>query len=176
LTTELCEMSRQRAALELSGVEESIKPATYNTQSLLKFGAILAGVALLWFLVSATILQAILHTSTPSLAVALWGSLTDTVTAPQLLGYIGCGAVLAAIVFTLSVVAVPLMIDRHASATEAMWTSVRVTFSNLPAMLVWAALIVCLTALGFITLLFGMVVVAPLLGHATWHAYRDLVR
>jgi uncharacterized membrane protein len=84
--------------------------------------------------------------------------------------------VLAGVVFTLSVVAVPLIIDRHASASEAMWTSVRVTFANLPAMLVWAGLIVTLTALGFVTLLFGMVIIAPLLGHATWHAYRDLVR
>jgi uncharacterized membrane protein len=42
-------------------------------------------------------------------------------------------------------------------------------------MIVWAALIVALTAVGFAPFLLGMVVVAPLLGHATWHAYRDLV-
>jgi uncharacterized membrane protein len=68
------------------------------------------------------------------------------------------------------------MIDRHATATEAMAASLKATFWNLPAMIVWSALIVGLTALGFATLLVGMVVVAPLLGHATWHAYRDLVR
>ena len=48
-------------------------------------------------------------------------------------------------------------------------------FANLPAMIVWALLIVGLTAVGFLTLLVGMVVVAPLLGYATWHAYRDLI-
>jgi uncharacterized membrane protein len=42
-------------------------------------------------------------------------------------------------------------------------------------MLLWAALIVGITAIGFLTLLIGMVVIAPLLGYATWHAYRDLV-
>jgi uncharacterized membrane protein len=84
--------------------------------------------------------------------------------------------VFAVIVFTVSVVAVPLIIDRHATATEAIWASLRCTLRNLPAMLVWGALIVGLTALGFLTLLVGMVVIAPLLGHATWHAYRDLVR
>jgi uncharacterized membrane protein len=42
-------------------------------------------------------------------------------------------------------------------------------------MLIWSALIVALTAFGFVTLLLGMVVVAPLLGHASWHAYRDLI-
>jgi uncharacterized membrane protein len=51
----------------------------------------------------------------------------------------------------------------------------KVTFWNLPAMIVWAAMIVVLTIIGFIPFLFGMIVVAPLLGHATWHAYKDLV-
>jgi uncharacterized membrane protein len=51
-----------------------------------------------------------------------------------------------------------------------------VVAANPLAMLVWAALIVSLTAIGFATLLFGMIVLIPLLGHATWHAYRDLVR
>jgi uncharacterized membrane protein len=91
-----------------------------------------------------------------------------------LLGYVGCGAVLAGIVFAMSVVAVPLIIDRHASASEAMRASIRATLANLPAMLVWAGLIVGLTVIGFVTLLLGMVLIAPLLGYATWHAYRDL--
>jgi len=88
---------------------------------------------------------------------------------------VGCGAVLAVIVFVMSVVAVPLIIDRHAGASDAIRASLRATLFNLPAMLVWAALIVGLTVLGFVTLLVGMVFVAPLLGYATWHAYRDLV-
>jgi uncharacterized membrane protein len=143
---------------------------------LLQFGAILAAIAVIWFVASAAMLQTVFHTSVPSLAAALWGSSADVMSRSQLLGYIASGAVLAAIVFVLSVVAVPLIIDRHATAMDAMWISIRVTLANLPAMLVWAALIVLLTALGFITLLVGMVVVAPLLGHATWHAYRDLAR
>jgi uncharacterized membrane protein len=73
-------------------------------------------------------------------------------------------------------VAVPLIIDRNASAMDAIVASIKATLLNLPAMIVWSALIVALTALGFVTLLVGMVVVAPLLGHATWHAYRDLIR
>ena len=69
----------------------------------------------------------------------------------------------------------PLIIDRQASASEAMRTSLRAVLANLPVMLVWAVLIVGLTAIGFVTLLVGMVIVAPLLGYATWHAYRDLI-
>jgi len=51
-----------------------------------------------------------------------------------------------------------------------------VTWRDFPAMVVWAALIVLLVAFGFVTFLLGMIVVFPLLGHATWHAYDDLVR
>src|SRR5207237_9471302 len=108
--------------------------------------------------------------------VSRWrcGGSTNVDTA-QILGYVGCGAVLAVIVFLMSVVAVPLIIDRHASASDAIRASVRATLTNLPAMLVWAVLIVALTVLGFVTLPVRMVIVAPLLGYATWHAYRDLI-
>ncbi len=175
MTTQLCELSRRREPAQPL-VEESPQPATRDSRSLFRFGALLGSLTLIWFIASAAMLQTVLHASTPSLGVALWGSFTDAMSRPELIGYIVSGAILAAIVFSLSVVAVPLIIERHASATDAMWTSVRVTFANLPAMLVWAALIVAVTTLGFITLLIGMIVVAPLLGHATWHAYRDLVR
>lgn len=175
MTTELCELSRRRE-MQQPAADASQQPPIRDSRSLFRFGAILGLLALIWFIASATMLQTVLHASTPSLGVALWGSFTDALSRPELLGYVVSGAVLAAVVFTLSVVAVPLIIDRHASATDAMWTSIRVTFANIPAMLVWAGLIVAVTALGFVTLLIGMVVVAPLLGHATWHAYRDLVR
>jgi uncharacterized membrane protein len=176
MTTELCELSRRRERQAMSTGDEAPQTPTRHATSLLQFGGILATIALVWFVASATMLQAIDHTPAPSLAVVLWGSLADAVTGPQLLTYLVSGAVLAAIVFTLSVVAVPLIIDRGASAMDAIWTSIRATGANIPAMLVWAALIVCVTAVGFITLLIGMVVVVPLLGHATWHAYKDLVR
>ena len=135
----------------------------------------LAAIVVVWFVASEVMFRTILHTSGPSLDVALWGGVTNAANRPEILGYIGSGAVLAAVVFALSVVTVPMMIDRNASASEAMWASVRVTMRNLPAMLVWSVLIVALTAIGFLTMLIGMIVLVPLLGHATWHAYRDLI-
>ncbi|HUJ53754.1 MAG TPA: DUF2189 domain-containing protein, partial [Steroidobacteraceae bacterium] len=141
---------------------------------LMHFGGVLALIAVLWFVLSAMLLESVLSASVPSLAVALWGG-SSLLTPSQLLGYIAVGGVLAAVVFAVSVVAVPVIIDRHASAADAIRASLRATFANLPAMIVWALLIVGLTAVGFLTLLVGMVVVAPLLGYATWHAYRDLI-
>lgn len=173
MTTGVCELSRRRAANQPLGFDESLESLTRSPASLMQFGALLAVIAVVWFVVSELMVRSVLHTSGPDLAKALWGGFMD---GPQLLAYIASGAVLAGIVFTLSVVAVPLIIDRRASALEAMWVSVKATFWNLPAMLIWSTLIVALTALGFLTMLLGMVVVAPLLGHATWHAYRDLVQ
>ena len=174
MTTGLCELARRREAREPLGFDESLQALTRNPDGLLHFGGLLALIALLWFVLSAILLESVLSASAPSLAVALWGG-AGMLSTSQVLGYVVCGGILAAIVFALSVVAVPLIIDRHARASEAMRASLRVTFANLPAMLVWAGLIVGLTAIGFLTLLVGMVVVAPLLGYATWHAYRDLI-
>jgi uncharacterized membrane protein len=174
MTTGLCELARRREAREPIGFDESLQALTRNPDGLFHFGGILALIALLWFVLSGILLESVLSASVPSLAVALWGG-ASMLTPSQVLGYVVCGGVLAAIVFALSVVSVPLIIERHATASEAMRASLRVTFANLPAMVVWAALIVGLTAIGFLTLLIGMVVVAPLLGYATWHAYRDLI-
>ena len=57
----------------------------------------------------------------------------------------------------------------------AMATSIRAVALNPLPMLIWAALIVALILLGFATLMVGMALFLPLLGHASWHAYRDLV-
>lgn len=174
MTTGLCELARRRDARQPVGFDESLQALTRNPEGLLHFGAVLAVIALLWFVLSAFLLESVLSAPVPSLAVALWGG-SSLLTVSQILGYIACGAVLAAVVFSLSVVSVPLIIDRHASAADAIRASLQVTMANLPAMLLWAGLIVALTAIGFLTFLVGMVIVAPLLGYATWHAYRDLI-
>jgi uncharacterized membrane protein len=174
MTTGLCELARRRETHETLSFDDSLQALSRNAEGLLQFGGILAALALLWFVLSAVLLATVLSAPAPSLAVALWGG-SMLVSSSQLVGYILCGAVLAVIVFAMSTVAVPLLIDRHASAWEAIRTSLHATLINLPAMLVWALLIVGLTAIGFLTLLVGMVVLAPLLGYATWHAYRDLI-
>lgn len=174
MTTGLCELARRRAARESLGFDESLQALKRNPEGLTHFGYLLALVALVWFALSAVLLQSVFGAETPRLAVLLWGG-SASVTRGQLLAYVGCGAALAGMVFAVSVVAVPLIIDRHATASEAIRASVRATLANLPAMLLWAVLIVGLTVIGFVTLLLGMVLVTPLLGYATWHAYRDLI-
>jgi uncharacterized membrane protein len=175
MTTGNCELSRRREGGEATGFDVSLEALTRNPRGMVVFSALLAGLVLIWFAASEVMLRSVLQQPRPEFAQLLWGSFFEGATRAQLLPYVASGAVLAAIVFCLSAVAIPLIIDRHASATEAMWLSVRATLRNVPAMLLWSALIVVLTAFGFATLLLGMIVVAPLLGHASWHAYRDLI-
>lgn len=92
-----------------------------------------------------------------------------------LLAYFAVGALLAAVVFALSVVTAPLLVDRPHDTITAMLTSLRCCARNPRPVLLWAALIAVLTAIGFATLMLGLVFIFPWLAHASWHAYRDLV-
>jgi uncharacterized membrane protein len=89
--------------------------------------------------------------------------------------YFAVGALFAAIVFAVSVVSVPMMLDRGTDTIVAALTSVRALFANLAPLTFWAVLIVVLIGAGFATFFLGLVVAVPVIGHATWHAYRDLV-
>jgi uncharacterized membrane protein len=91
------------------------------------------------------------------------------------LTWFAVGGVFALIVFAVSVVSVPMMLDRGTDTIVAALTSVRALLENPAPLLVWAALIVLLIGAGFATLFVGLALTAPVVGHATWHAYRDLV-
>lgn len=84
------------------------------------------------------------------------------------------GAVLAAIVFAISAVAVPLLLIEQVDAVTAARASVAAVVANPKPMMLWAALIVVMMAAGFVTLLAGFIIAFPLIGHATWHAYSDI--
>ena len=89
--------------------------------------------------------------------------------------WLAMGALLAAPVFASSVVAIPLLQDRPVGVLAAVLTSWRVVQTHPLPMALWAALLMGLTVLGMLTGLLGLVVIAPWLAHASWHAYRDLV-
>jgi uncharacterized membrane protein len=146
-----------------------------NAGSVAMFGFLLAVVLIFWER-AAAVLFALLYTGH---AVGAWALLTELATDPAHLPvatafFLG-GGLIAALVFTFGVVSVPMMLDRPVDVVTAMLTSLRCCLANPGAMLVWGLLIALLTALGLATGLLGLVVVFPLLGHASWHAWRDLV-
>ena len=84
------------------------------------------------------------------------------------------GGLLAALVFAISAVAVPMLLVEQTDAVTAMRASVRAVAANPKPMALWAALIAVMIGAGFVTLLAGLIVAFPLVGHATWHAYRTI--
>jgi len=84
------------------------------------------------------------------------------------------GAVLAAFTYAVSAISVPMLLDRKVDPVTAALLSIHAVRLNLPAMLLWAALILALSAVGVLALFVGLTVTFPLIGHATWHAYREL--
>lgn len=172
----LCEMSRRYSLGQSANFDESLEGFARNLNALFEFGGILAGCAVIWFAISAVMLGTVFHIAAPDVRETLYRGFLEETNRSQVLAYVAVGGVLAAVVFALSVVAIPLIIDRHATAGQAMRASVKAVFSNIPAMILWSALILILTIIGYAPLLAGLLIVAPLLGHATWHAYKDMIR
>lgn len=85
------------------------------------------------------------------------------------------GSIFAAVVFTASAFALPMMLDRGTDAITGALTSTNAVLKNKGVMLIWGAIIVALVTLGFLTALLGLAVTLPLIGHATWHAYRETI-
>lgn len=89
--------------------------------------------------------------------------------------WLAMGGVMAAPLFASSVVSMPLLLDRRVTLMQAVLTSWQTVLVNPIPMALWAALIMGFTLLGLGSLLLGLIAVIPMLGHASWHAYRDLV-
>src|SRR5262245_50687447 len=85
------------------------------------------------------------------------------------------GLLFAILVLTISVVSFPLLLDRDVGAAVALLTSIRVVTYNPFTMMVWGVIVAALLVIGSLPLFFGLTVVMPLLGHATWHLYRKAV-
>jgi uncharacterized membrane protein len=85
------------------------------------------------------------------------------------------GAALSLILFSLTVVSFPLLLDRDVDFVTAMVTSVRAVVTSPVPMIGWAAVIVVLLAVSAIPYFLGLVVTLPVLGHATWHLYRRII-
>jgi uncharacterized membrane protein len=87
----------------------------------------------------------------------------------------GIGFLFALLVLSISVVSFPLLLDRDVGAVDAVLTSVRAVAANPVPMAAWGLIVAVLLAIGSVPFFFGLAVVVPVLGHATWHLYRKVV-
>lgn len=91
------------------------------------------------------------------------------------LAYFSCGALFALLVFAISVVSIPMLLDKNGDTLTAIFTSVKALLRNPASMTVWGLCIVLLTAAGMALFYAGLILTMPLVGLATWHAYREIV-
>ena len=174
LCTGLYELSRLRARGERPGLTDVVNAWRRDSRPLVRLGLLLLGLGSLWVLFSALLFW--LFVSTPirspveflryaaieqgNLLFALWAVV---------------GGMGAALVFALAAVSPPLMLGRMVGFRQALLTSARAVGENPLTMALWASLILAAIVLSFATAMLGFIVAVPLIGHATWHAYRDIV-
>lgn len=175
LAVGLYELSRRLAKGETVGMATPLKAWQRNFGQIALLGLVLMLFLLAWIRI-ASLLFVLFFPQAPlepgafvSTVFLSWKSI------PFLIIGSGIGAVLATLVFALSVVSVPMLLDRDVSAITAMSTSLDAVRRNRKAMMVWAVLIALFTVAGLTTFYVGLAVTLPLIGHASWHAYRDLV-
>jgi uncharacterized membrane protein len=174
LVTGLYEISRLLARGERAGLADAVAAWRRGTRGLIQLGILLAVLGTLW--VAASALLFTLFARAPlrgpveflRYAIVEQGDLLFTLWA--ILGGLG-----VAIVFALTAVSPPLLLGRKVGFRQALLTSARAVGENPIPMLIWALMILVATSLSLATAMLGFLVTVPVLGHASWHAYRDLV-
>jgi uncharacterized membrane protein len=140
-------------------------------------GAVLIVMFLFWLVLSNAIYNLTLGPNPP---VSVGQFVHDVVATRagrmMALAGIGIGSVFAVVAGSISVVSFPMLLDRNVSLEVAVRTSLRVVARNPVTMAVWGLIVAAGLLVGSIPLLLGLVVVMPVLGHATWHLYRLAVR
>lgn len=173
----LYEMSRQREeghALSWATAFDVIRSPSFG--AIIMLGIVLMVLFLLWLSAAQAIYEL---TVAPLQPASMTSFLTDVFTTARgwaMIGIgIGVGFIFALFVFAISVVSFPMLIDRDVGLGVAVWTSVRAVLANPVPMAAWGLIVTAGLVLGSIPLLLGLMIVLPVLGHASWHLYRKVV-
>jgi uncharacterized membrane protein len=144
-----------------------------RTGQLAIFGLVLLVLEMLWGRATLVVF-AVSFEGMPELGGSLWALLE-----PENLGFLAAwaavGAVFASLIYAVSVVSIPMILHRQTDAVTAGLTSLRLVLTQTGVMLWWAALIAGLVGLSLLPWFCGLLVVGPVVGHASWHAYRTAV-
>ncbi len=171
----LYEMSRryqEGAEFDLPDVLGAVRHAPLQ---LAYMGMVLLLFALLWIRIATLLFALFFGSSTPPLD-DLFESLFLSVQGAAFLAVgTATGAVLAFAAYAISAVSIPLIMDREVDAMTATLASLASVRDHFVPMMLWAWLIAICTAIGIATLFLGLILFFPLLGHATWHCYRDVL-
>lgn len=174
LCSGIYDLSRQYELTGKASLLASLTCWRRNTSSIAFFAIVLTFAMIVWGRVSLILFALLSTTSFPTLQGVL--RQIFSIQNPQfLLLWAGVGFVFASIVFALGVISAPMMLDRKSDTLSAIFSSVRSVHTNPKALYLWAVLVVLIIGLSLVAGFIPLLVTAPVIGHATWHAYRDLV-
>ena len=173
----LYEMSRRReAGAEVSWADAFSIARSPAIGAIIALGFLLMAIFLLWLAAAYAIFHLTLGPEPPESVEAFARDVLTTGAGWAMIGIgIGVGFLFAALVLTISAVSFPLLLDRNVGLYPAMLTSARTVAANPGPMAVWGMIVAGGLVAGSIPALVGLVVVVPVLGHATWHLYRRVV-
>ncbi len=140
-------------------------------------GLLLLAIFLLWLVAAQAIYLVTLGPEPPSsIATFVRDVFTTGAGWALIVVGVGVGFVFALVVLSISVVSFPLLLDRDVGVRIAVWTSVRVVVANPGPMAAWGLIVAGGLVIGAIPLFLGLIIILPVLGHATWHLYRKVVQ
>lgn len=175
LAVGLYESSRRLAAGEPTTITAAMTAIRRNPTQIAYLGVALLALLIFWVRVAFLVFMMFFSYQPPTL-----DGFVDTVffsasSIPFLITGTLIGAAFAAVAFAMTAVSIPMLLDRQTNVFHAIVTSFRAVMHNWKTMAGWAGLIVLFTAAGLATAFIGLALALPLIGHATWHAYKDLV-
>jgi len=174
LATGLYEVSRRLKKQTNVTVKETLHAFTRNPSGLLNMGLILMLVLLAWIRIAMLLFALFFSEIVPAGESIAERVFFSDQTLPFFLTGSAVGFLLAFLVFSISVISIPMLIDRPVGVITAIITSFTVVRRHLLPLFIWAVMIAGIMLLGIAVALVGMAVAFPVLGYASWHAYEDL--
>ena len=175
LATGLYDLSRRIEKGESPALLPTLTAWRINFMNIFIFVLILLITMLIWTLVSFGIFSHFFNGALPTFTDVIFSVIKLNQPIFTLV-YFAVGGLFAVFVYTISVVAIPLMLDCKVNAATAAMVSLRTCVRNPSVMLLWAFCIVVLVGVGLATSFLGLFLFMPIVGHASWHVYKDLIQ
>ncbi|KZB59957.1 MULTISPECIES: DUF2189 domain-containing protein [Thalassospira] len=171
----LYETSRRLEMGENVTIWHSLNGFRRNPGQIGAIGVVLMLFFLAWTRIAMLLFALFYNGTMPSLDALIWETFFSRDAITFLITGSILGGALAIIVFAISVVSIPLLVDRDVDVITAVIISVNAFRKNWKVLIGWAAVIAILAACGMVVFMFGLAIMMPLLGYSSWHAYRGII-
>lgn len=170
----LYEVARRLEKGEAITIELVLHSVKQRSTAIGDMALVLMMILLSWFLIGFVMFALFFSGSPPSLMAFILDIFSNAELLPFLLSSTVVGGILATIVFTISMFAMPMLLDKDVTAAEAITFSVKAVWQNRMNMIGWAGTLVVFTFFGMAMAFVGLIITFPVIAYASWHAYRDV--